>query len=445
MAIYYQYLNLLIFIFFLSAIIDTEDIYLNFNKENISSDPRAYVVLAADFDSLASTANYGILAPLTSFIWHRVFNVTPVVILSTREGGRLTSVTEVSFAKFIRQAGGRIHCISRKTSKSDEIGAYLESELVGESLITALQVSRLASIALHYMKEKDVIFTSDADIWPMSNLFWLRLLSKSLSPENDDFLVYSGPFFHSQLNKKDCNFLALTSVAAKTRVWLEILSKWLHSLQYAPSPRIEFCVYPNATEGVPILPWYTEKEQDKYAINDNFFLHLNSDISLSFSNLLNTFLEQGQRAYGAIWKSEVLLKFSGDAYKKNHIWNYDQVLAAEMVLASRPSVVVNEDFRRLDKFGQKGTDFQFISAVLGKSVEDFTDAHLDSVEEKNWWRLEEIWLLIFRDKSSHLQSAAIEFFQDVRSFSDMINTNLVTNTIYEDISSIDSAGFCDQV
>ena len=406
----------------------------------ISNDPRAYVVLAADFDSPTSIANYGILTTLTSFIWHRVFNVTPIVILGTREEGRLTTVAEVEFSRLIRQAGGRVHCISRTTSRDDGVGVALDPQLVGNYLITALQVSRLASIALHYMEENDVIFTSDADIWPMSNSFWSRLLSTTLRPENDKFFVYSGPFFYSQREKKDCNFLALTSVAAKTRIWREILFKWIDSLQYAPSPRAEFCEYPNFTESNPILPWYTKKERDKYN-----HMKSGSILRISFPVLLRIFLEQGQKAYGSIWENEIRQQYSDDSYKKNHIWNFDQVLIAEMVLASRPSVLVNEDFRRLDKLGPVGTDAQFIAAVLERTVENFTDAHLDGVEEKNWWRLEEIWLLVFKEKSPLLQSAAIDFFEEVRDFSVFMKEMIVSPSFFEEKNSQESAESCDEV
>ena len=410
----------------------------------VSNDPRAYVVLAADFDSPASIANYGILTPLTSFIWHRVFNVTPIVILGTRKEGHLTTVAELEFSRIIRQVGGRIHCISRTTSKDDGVGVALDPQLVGNSLITALQVSRLASIALHYLKENDVIFTSDADIWPMSNSFWSRLLSKTLRPENEKFFVYSGPFFYSQREKKDCNFLALTSVATKTRIWREILFKWIDSLQYAPSPRVKFCEYPNSTESYPILPWYTEKECDKYN-------HMKKSsqsggiLRISFPVLLRIILEQGQKAYGSIWENEIRQQYYGDSYKQNHIWNFDQVLVAEMVLASRPFVVVNDDFRRLDKFGPVGTDTQFIAAVLEKTVENFTDAHLDGVEEKNWWRLEEIWLLVFREKSSLLQTAAIDFFEEVRDFSVFMKEKIVSPSFFEEENSQASIESCDKV
>lgn len=414
------------------------------NLLSISNERRQYVVLAADFDSSASISNYGILTPLTSFIWNRVLNVTPIVILGTREAGRLTTDNELAFAQLIRRSGGRVHCISKSTSREDGAGVSLDPDLVGARLITALQVSRVASIALRYMKENDVIFTSDADIWPMSNLFWSHLLTKSLSSTNDDFLVYSGPFFYSQREKKDCNLFALTSVVAKTRIWREILFKWIDSLKYAPSPREEFCEYPNSTESNPILPWYTRKERFIYDNNNKSTSKSDNILRLSFPGLLRNLLEQGHKAYGSIWENEIRQQYSGDSYKQNHIWNFDQVLVAEMILASQPSVVVNKDVRRLDKIGPVGTDAQFVAAVRGKSVEDFTDAHLDGVEEKNWWRLEETWLLVFREKPPLLQSAASEFFLDVRGFSDFIKEN-APRSLFEEGNLHESVELCDDV
>jgi phosphomevalonate kinase len=76
--------------------------------------------------------------------------------------------------------------------------------------MTALQVSRVASIALSYVIDDDVIFTSDADIWPMSTKFWNDYLSRSLNNDGDDFYVYDKRFFYEQRMKKDCNFLAVT-------------------------------------------------------------------------------------------------------------------------------------------------------------------------------------------------------------------------------------------
>jgi hypothetical protein len=34
-------------------------------------------------------------------------------MLSTKVSGRLTTATEAAFARLIRQAGGKIHCISK--------------------------------------------------------------------------------------------------------------------------------------------------------------------------------------------------------------------------------------------------------------------------------------------------------------------------------------------
>jgi hypothetical protein len=446
---YYYHLIFFITFLYVTSFNDEETILtilLPQRTADISSsvDPRTYVVIAADFDSSASKSNYGIITPLTCFIWSRVFNVTPVVILGTREIGRLTSVIEYSFATLIRQLGGRLHCITRSVSSVSGDGVALDPNLVGNRLITALQVSRVASLALSYMNEKDVLFTSDADIWPMSNLFWSHLISITLSPDNDNFLVYNGEFFSSQRKKKDCNFLALTSVAAKISIWRDIIFRWLDSLQYAPSPRHEFCVYSNNSDNNPILPWYTDKEYRKHNNNESSQQPSNSS-DVSFPALLKIFLDQGKKVYGSTWAVEAWQNYTGDSYKRNLIWNYDQVLAAEMILASQRSVYVNEDFRRLDKFGPVGTDFQFTAAIRGKSVEDFTDAHLDGVEDSNWWRIEELWQLVFREKPFQLQSEAVDFLRDVREFSDMIKVNVYNPSLFEENNVQDSVGFCDKV
>lgn len=445
----YYYLIFFIAFLFVTTLTDKESMLTVLLPQRTavflsSVDPRTYVVIAADFDSSASKSNYGILTPLTCFIWSRVFNVTPVVILGTREIGRLTSEIEYSFATLIRKLGGRLHCISRSVSSVSGDGVALDPNLVGNRLITALQVSRVASLALSYMNEKDVLFTSDADIWPMSNLFWSHLISNSLSPDNENVLVYNGAFFSTQRKEKDCNFLALTSVAAKISIWRDMIFRWLDSLQYAPSPRNEFCVYSNNSDSKPFLPWYTDKEYRKHNKNESSQQTSNS-LDVSFPALLKIFLDQGKKVYGSTWALEAWQNYSGDSYKRNHIWNYDQVLAAEIILASQRSVFVNEDFRRLDKFGPVGTDSQFNAAITGKSVEDFTDAHLDGVEENNWWRIEELWQLVFRDKTLQLQSEAVDFLREVRDFSDVIKANANNASLFEEIYAQDSVGFCDKV
>jgi hypothetical protein len=381
--------------------------------------PRTYVVLAANLDTPDSISNYGLLAPLTSFIWNRVLNSTPIVMLATQKPGRLTTQTEVSFARLVRQAGGRVHCISiSDDSSSCESGVALKPNLVGATLITALQVSRIASIALQYLNDDDVIVTTDADIWPMSRSFWKLQLSRSLKPDNEDFLVYNGPFLTSQLKKKDCNFLALTSLLAKTRTWRGILSFWVESLKYAPSPRKPVC---NFIDDNPTLPWYNYKERSLFLSNKKSG-QSSRNFGVSFPKLLQTFLHEGRKMLGFNWEDEIL-RNHGKSYKDSYLWHYDQILVSEMVLSSNITLLVNDDVRRLDKFGKQGTDSDFFVKVDGKSHEDFTDVHLDGVEEKNWGRLEAMWYFALGDDS--ISSDALDFFQDVRSFYDKTKVAII--------------------
>ncbi len=79
-------------------------------------------------------------------------------------------------------------------------------------------------------------------------------------------------------------------------------------------------------------------------------------------------------------------------------------------------------------------------------MENFTDAHLDGVEEKNWWRLEEIWLLVFKEKSPLLQSAAIDFFEEVRDFSVFMMKEMIASpSFFEEENSQASVESCDEV
>ena len=419
-------------------------------SRQMSVSPTVYVVLASDFDSLASIENYGILAPLTSFIWNRVFNVTPIVILSTQEPGRLTTATEAFFAKLVRQAGGRIHCISKGTSSGGgEGGVVLDPDLVGATLITALQVSRIASIALSYINDNDVIFTSDADVWPMSTVFWNKYLSKSLNMGDEDFLVYDKRFFYEQKEKKDCNFLAVTlGFGANTHIWRTILSKWLHSLTFAPSPRQPFCVYPNSSNSYPVLPWYSGDEKKQYSDFLKNYLNLNGS-GIKFPDLLRMLLDEGKNVYGLVWEREIW-DMEGESYKQKFIWNYDQVLVAEMLLASKNNLLVNEDLRRLDKFGTRDSELVYRDTVNGKSVDDFTDAHIDSVDKTNWWRLELIWLFIFHGKrQERFHTEALEYFQSVRNFYDAISSNIDEETrihilFQEELDFHGKFWFCDE-
>lgn len=419
-------------------------------SQPISVSPKVYVVLAADFDSPASIESYGILAPLTSFIWNRVFNVTPIVILSTQEPGRLTSATEIFFAKLVRRAGGRIHCISKGTSSDDGVGGVaLDSDLVGATLITALQVSRIASIALSYINDNDVIFTSDADVWPMSTGFWNNYLSKSLNMGDEDFLVYDKRFFYEQKDKKDCNFLAVTlGFGAKTHIWRIILSKWLHSLTFALSPRQLFCVYPNSSNSNPVLPWYSENVKKQYRdfVKSS---HNRYGSGIKFPELLRMLLDEGKNVYGPVWEREIW-EMGGENYKQKFIWSYDQVIVAEMLLASNNNLLVNEDLRRLDKFGTRDSELVYRDTVSGKSVDDFTDAHIDRVEKTNLWRLELIWLFIFNGKShGTVHSEAEAFFQLVRNVYDAIRSDIGEetrrNVLFQDESDLrDELRYCDK-
>jgi hypothetical protein len=415
-----------------------------------SVSPKVYVVLAADFDSLASIENYGILAPLTSFIWNRVFNVTPIVILSTKEPGCVITATEAFFAKLVRRAGGRIHCISKGTSSGDSVGGVaLNPDLVGATLITALQVSRIASIALQYINDNDVIFTSDADVWPMSTVFWHKYLSNSLNMGDEDFLVYDKRFFYEQKEKKDCNFLAVTlGFGAKTHIWRKILSTWLHSLTFAPSPRQPFCVYPSISNSYPVLPWYSGDEKKQYSDFLKSSQNRNGS-GIKFPELLRMLLDEGKNVYGPVWEREIW-EMGGENYKQKFIWNYDQVLVAEMLLASNNNLLVNEDLRRLDKFGTRDSELVYRDTVSGKSVDDFTDAHIDRVDKTNLWRLERIWLFIFNGKSHvRLHTEAKEYFQSVRNVYDAIGSDIGEETrrniLLQDESDLrDELRYCDK-
>ena len=175
----------------------------------------------------------------------------------------------------------------------------LSSNLAGTTLITALQISRVASIALQYLKKDDIIITSDADIWPLSKKFWRTYLTKLLDPANDDLFIYNGPFFRGQRQSKDCNFAALTSIAAKTRIWRDTFSIWVDSLQYAPRPRLLFCVYQKTKDNIPmpILPWYSEKERNVHF--SKFISRRNTrSIDVHFADLLTTFLQEGPNFFG---------------------------------------------------------------------------------------------------------------------------------------------------
>jgi hypothetical protein len=438
-----------VFIFYFASDFPSSDLFFKLKKIDrisLSRAPRTYVALAADFDTPASIANYGILAPLTSFIWNRVFNVTPIVMLSTKVSGRLTTATEAAFARLIRQAGGKIHCISKGIGKSEDIsGASLNPDLVGATLMTALQVSRVASIALSYVNDDDVIFTSDADIWPMSTKFWNDYISRSLNNDGDEFYVYDKRFFYEQRMKKDCNFLAVTiGFGTKTRIWRKILTDWLDSIKFAPTPRETFCVY-SVNDSTPILPWYTRKDQNKDLRKKERLYEMKK----MFPDLLRLFLEEGRNLYGATWEKEIWE--SKDNYKEKLIWSYDQVLVAELILSSSSNLKVNDDLRRLDKFGTRDSEPIYMETVRSKSVEDFTDTHLDGVEDKNWWRLEAIWLLVFQGfKQSSLFLESLDFFQRVRSFYDAIRANIDESTrknllFQEEPFSQDYVDLCDAI
>lgn len=430
-------------IFFLLSEFKNEELTF-LNSRSRKPKPRAYVIMAADFETPASIANYGILTPLTSYVWSRVMNVTPVVMLGTREPGRITTAAEAVFASLIRQIGGRVHCISISKSEDNGAGASLAPELVGSTLITSLQVSRLASIALGYLNEDDVILTSDADIWPMSTVFWKRQLLTLLDPANEQTLIYNGQFFRSQRQNKDCNFVALTSVVTKTRIWRDFVLVWLDSRQYAPSPRDISCIYPSSGDN-PFLPWYSQSELQNFHNNSD---HKKIGSEISFPDLLRIFLKEGRNYYGHRWEKEIL--YTGKSYKLTKIWNYDQVLMAEIVLASSSTLNVNDDLRRLDKFGNKNDEAHFKKHVSEKTVEDFTDAHLDSVQYETWWRFQAIWFLIFGDAAVDEFSEARIFFQDVFDFSEILavstDDKVRESLFFPDAKDLEEAlGRCDNV
>ena len=115
-----------------------------------------------------------------------------------------------------------------------------------------------------------------------------------------------------------------------------------------------------------------------------------------------------------VWEREI--SYRGGSYKLRRIWDYDQVLVAEMIMAANSTLNVNYDLRRLDKFGTRDRESDYLAVVNGKTVEDFTDTHLDSIEDKTWWRLQSIWSLIFdRRTSDSLLTESQTFLQDVRS------------------------------
>jgi len=151
------------------------------------------------------------------------------------------------------------------------------------------------------------------------------------------------------------------------------------------------------------LPWYTDYERIIYTERAKKENDLNG---LLFPDLLHFFLDEGRKVYGDVWDKGIL--YSGDKYKERSISSYDQVLIT--ILAAQPKLRINMDLRRLDKFGSYDGESVYASTIFEKSVEDSTYAHLDGITNTNWWRLESIWLIVFKDKSPSLLSEAIEFF-----------------------------------
>lgn len=122
--------------------------------------PCTFVVLSTD----ASAASlYAESAVPTSAMWRRL-GVQPIIIVGSSNWQNETTKRTL---QLLRLFGAITLCIDPRDVRPASTGTRFT---------TALQVARLVSAHLSWLRPDDVLLTSDADIWPMSPNFWRRWL-----------------------------------------------------------------------------------------------------------------------------------------------------------------------------------------------------------------------------------------------------------------------------
>ena len=340
--------------------------------------PKIYVVFSADVGSFESLQAYAALAPLTSFVWRHVHGVVPLLLLSTRAAGTVSTREEEFVARVVRRAGGRVLCVH-----VPDLGDDIRTA-------TAMQVGRLAAPALRFLQPDDVLLTSDADIWPLSSLFWRGFLAPSLRPLNETVLIYNGEFFLRQHAARSCEVVTMTLLGAKVRVWRRILREWAAYESAAASPRA--CKVRPLASSVKISA----------AVPTTCIAPLCAS-SLSFEATVKQLLEAGRRLYG----DEVWARAAHSSVRHNEIWLCDQLIASEMLHRIEGAssswcpgrCSLNLDLRRLDKG----------SWTFDGDIAHYTDAHLNPLAGKlDFAHVTQLWSALFG-----ANNASKAFLEDV--------------------------------
>jgi hypothetical protein len=160
---------------------------------------RMWVSLATDL----SGHRFAVNIPLTAYVWSQFMKIKPIVFIVPQ------SIKVSDFDQFIiewtRKAGAHVEIIFPRE---------------GDFTSTVSQTVRLAAWALPFVDRNDYIITADADIWPVSGMYWDGIFSFT-----NDITIVNGEFYHQ--NAGSDNRVAISYVGMKASQWAAVVSNFL--------------------------------------------------------------------------------------------------------------------------------------------------------------------------------------------------------------------------
>ena len=158
-------------------------------EQQLATPGKVWVAFGTDLVNLQYAAN----APLSAYIWNRHLNISPIVFVV----GNISSTPSKILTGAIKDAGAKVELIQ---------------PVQNHSTSTLAQVVRIAAYSLPYVSPNDYIITTDADIWPMSTVYWSKIFNYSAH-----FTIVNGEFFRGGLGGEIG--IAMCYVGARANSW----------------------------------------------------------------------------------------------------------------------------------------------------------------------------------------------------------------------------------
>lgn len=283
---------------------------------------RVWVAFGTDFNNMQYAAN----APLSAYIWRHHIGFFPIVFAVTHTNLTMSAEHVVDA---IRDAGGMVEIVHPRHTDATQ---------------TMAQLVRIATFALPFISDHDYIVTTDADIWPMSQLYWKNALNF-----NQHFTIVNGEFFRQHVHVEVG--MAMCYIGAMASTWKVLI---LHSVDAITS---------NMSALQPLS---------------------NSGGAMDAASITNLIIDAGKEFRKERWAGLT---------KGGHQWFWDQVFLTyafrHLVKTCNATYATgaNLQARRLDRSGWN----------FNGDIEHYTDAHLiyPLTAAHVWSKLMDVWHKMF--------------------------------------------------